>query len=1562
MFMRKALLLLLVLLPMMAIAQLPIQTNLLTGYVGDYGVAPQSGINCTLTLVSPNPRTFNQTFITVAPLSVQSDTNGYFAFTNILWGNYLLSIQGQSYNEIFKIQVQTTTTNTTPLASLGRTFNPSWPNPQTNYYTMPQIDALLSALGTNTGALPLPPQDLRSTNSVAAGLFPQVDATGTNFAWVPGVSSGPYVNYSGGSGTNNNLYNPIIYGKSPFTDALVPYTGPNIPGFEFNVGSPTATDVLDVLTNQIYGRVPFVGTFTGNAALLTNYSTTNLVGIIQTNSVRGAPTSGYVPAIQSDGYLTWVAQTGGGSGVTNNQVLPGIPSTTNGSFTGTFTGNLQQVINVTQPPFNAPADGSADAAAGINAAITYQHTNGGSVYMPPGQYQLQSKLKLYANTPNPGSGSGNIGNVTNSFRLYGDKEHTLLWSTNLTSGNLIEFVSVNGDTNLQGAELDHFKLYGAGYNPANYPNNGGTVSSNYTVSGIFIGQPGVNSGGIGASYARIHDVTVEWVQCGIVFSNVVSMHVDHCNLQMNSTADIIDAHDDTCHINDNFLGITGYPNFATNHYAIWLIGTGAGFDTGNGQLIENNECDGQMLYADHTVALKYVGTDVEDGTGNNSTPYAFVLNGNCQGEFSVIRNNFTWANNTNRFMFHFINPNNQNAIKVTLPSTVSTAVPRKNWFRIDDSNQTVCYATELPEVDIGGSQGQFPDTADLITCLFNTNTWMSVPTSRMLPWRSGSNPTTIGGSQNLGVEVISNTPKSGMIMGWRNTNGTPQTATAAIGILSGDLNLFGYLGLSASDTLSFGYNPNGGGAVGPTAIQFDTASTYGGAPVPALIIDAQQSARFQSNIFTSGITATNGETNLSWTASTVLMADANKGSKSIPNATGWLHNDGAGNVTYSTPSGGTGLPGTNQIAIYGSAANVNGFGSFGTIDLIASNNLGSATFTGGNQTNSGSLSIGGTFAGNANAYFSAQLTAAGITNNGVGATGIVGTDANGKEQKVTLSGLTYDGTTLTSSGGTAYYGPTFTNLQIWDTSTGIYFTNIDGSSLLWHDGTLTADTITTSNFNVTGNFYTGKTNVFILGTDSNSQIVTNGLTAGANITLSYAQNASGGTNVTIASTAGGSAVVFTNATVAYGDLHQTNGFGAFVGLDIVISNNLGSAVFVGGNQTNTGTLKALAFVGSGYLTNLTTFGSTNYGDKYETNALVVNSGGVTTSNNLGSVFSTGGNTTNTGTIKAAGFVGTGTSTLTNLDVYTPKNALLMDSSFHQVYDLSATPILAEDWSLHALYDNSGVLSLSYGARYLYDSAGSQIGSWNSGFLFQGDKYNTNAVSIASAGTTISNALGSAFFYGGNQTNTGVITATGFYGNGGGLTNLNAGVLTGYVHTVTYDLSSAWPGDTLPATWSTNTPGPYSTNLQSAGPSFKAYAISVSGTNNLLLQCDVPEYYGGGAVTAAVCVVSGTNANITGAHDITNVFALSGAVYGTALGTAQVMTNNLALGTGTISTNWAWPNGITIAGTVTKSQPVIFQLQSWGGSPYWTSTNNEWAISLKVTWPLTNAQYNTISVP
>lgn len=120
-------------------------TNVLSGNVGDYRMLPQNRVGVTMTLLWPNPRTFNGWFIRQDPISTTSNTNGYFAFTNVQWGAYRVDVQGIRGTS-YPAFVGTNTVGNWPLASLCTNLNQLPPNPATNYLTAAQVYALLSAL------------------------------------------------------------------------------------------------------------------------------------------------------------------------------------------------------------------------------------------------------------------------------------------------------------------------------------------------------------------------------------------------------------------------------------------------------------------------------------------------------------------------------------------------------------------------------------------------------------------------------------------------------------------------------------------------------------------------------------------------------------------------------------------------------------------------------------------------------------------------------------------------------------------------------------------------------------------------------------------------------------------------------------------------------------------------------------------------------------------------------------------------------------------------------------------------------------------------------------------------------------------------------------------------------------------------------------------------------------------------------------------------------------------------------------------------------------------------
>ena len=125
------------------------QSNIVYGTVGDYGLNPINNSSVTVTLLSPNPRQINNTLVRINPMQVNTATNGSFAYTNLQWGFYMLSIAGQP-GTVFRFNVWTNTVGSVPIGSLITNTATYPPNPATNYYTVNQVNALLTGIGGGT--------------------------------------------------------------------------------------------------------------------------------------------------------------------------------------------------------------------------------------------------------------------------------------------------------------------------------------------------------------------------------------------------------------------------------------------------------------------------------------------------------------------------------------------------------------------------------------------------------------------------------------------------------------------------------------------------------------------------------------------------------------------------------------------------------------------------------------------------------------------------------------------------------------------------------------------------------------------------------------------------------------------------------------------------------------------------------------------------------------------------------------------------------------------------------------------------------------------------------------------------------------------------------------------------------------------------------------------------------------------------------------------------------------------------------------------------------------------
>ncbi|MDE2103440.1 MAG: hypothetical protein KGL39_39730, partial [Patescibacteria group bacterium] len=204
-----------------------------------------------------------------------------------------------------------------------------------------------------------------------------------------------------------------------------------------------------------------------------------------------------------------------------------------------------------------------------------------------------------------------------------------------------------------------------------------------------------------------------------------------------------------------------------------------------------------------------------------------------------------------------------------------------------------------------------------------------------------------------------------------------------------------------------------------------------GTPATLVLSNANLSA---SNVFVAGITTTNGETNLSWTASTVLMADAGKGSKSIPNTSGILTNNGSGTVGFGLID--TNFFTANAWAWLNSLASSAGLPATGAVTVAWGDKYNTNAFTFSNQ--------GGTFTNSDGNYI--QLRDGSLTQSNA---------ATATPPLYTINGQT--GIQL-QAGGTNFLKATNTlnGITVWATNYYMYSLGhaapiFDPSQDLWYD-------------------------------------------------------------------------------------------------------------------------------------------------------------------------------------------------------------------------------------------------------------------------------------------------------------------------------------------------------------------------------------------------------------------------------------------------------------------------------------------------------------------------------
>ena len=153
-------------------------TNVIYGNIGNYGLSPQTNVTVTLTLISPNPRTVNNIAVMQDPQPTVTDTSGNFSFTNIQWGKYTYSLSGAGTT--FSLQIFTNDNGSIPIASRTTTASFTYPNLNTNSYSIAQVNAMI--LNSTLGSVVAGTNVVIYTNSQNQIV---INSTGTTYTFTP---------------------------------------------------------------------------------------------------------------------------------------------------------------------------------------------------------------------------------------------------------------------------------------------------------------------------------------------------------------------------------------------------------------------------------------------------------------------------------------------------------------------------------------------------------------------------------------------------------------------------------------------------------------------------------------------------------------------------------------------------------------------------------------------------------------------------------------------------------------------------------------------------------------------------------------------------------------------------------------------------------------------------------------------------------------------------------------------------------------------------------------------------------------------------------------------------------------------------------------------------------------------------------------------------------------------------------------------------------------------------------------------------------------------------------
>lgn len=345
-------------------------------YSQDFTGALQNKLPVTLTPISPLPRVYYSNLFVMKPITLSTDTNGIVTFTNVLWGNYNLTLQGNP-PAVYALQLSTNLSGNVQATTV--ITNPATlpPDPATNYFTQAQTLSLIGSVsvsnapfkgdstqfGTNSiTSLVQITNGARLTNVVIAQLL-----TVSNL-----IVSGPTTNLPA-VWINNTLSNSVsgVNGQAVIYDSTTPggIKGTNFPALGVtNISVQNGlTGVTNGLTVTLSNTVPPYAASNNVTITLvngTNYiASTSSIGNInpsqlQTNGSTLSITNG---ALVTNLVLIGAVDNSGGSVILTNgtanifkgtHVGPGTnTASTNvlGQFAGEITGgqNSLYVSNAT---------------------------------------------------------------------------------------------------------------------------------------------------------------------------------------------------------------------------------------------------------------------------------------------------------------------------------------------------------------------------------------------------------------------------------------------------------------------------------------------------------------------------------------------------------------------------------------------------------------------------------------------------------------------------------------------------------------------------------------------------------------------------------------------------------------------------------------------------------------------------------------------------------------------------------------------------------------------------------------------------------------------------------------------------------------------------------------------------------------------------------------------------------------------------------------------------------------------------------------------------------------